>query len=77
MPLDATAAPVGHLVLGKCGQEASSRPAFLVGLFGQLGPYQLDARQAQFAQQQLDAGGINGICRRHATASRLEVDLTA
>jgi hypothetical protein len=44
MPLDASAATGGHLVLGKCCQEAGRRPAFLVGLLGELGPYQLDAR---------------------------------
>ena len=64
MPLDATTATVGHLVLGKRRQEARCRPAFLVGLRGELGPHQLDARQAQFAQQQLDAGGINRVDRR-------------
>jgi len=44
MPLDAVAATVGHLVLGKRCQEAGRRPAFLVGLLGELGPNQLDAR---------------------------------
>jgi len=44
MPLDAAAATVGHLVLGKRRQEAGRRPAFLVGLLGELGPNQLDAR---------------------------------
>src|SRR5882762_3985612 len=39
MPLDAAAATGGHLVLGKCRQEAGRRPAFLVGLLGELGPY--------------------------------------
>ena len=73
MPFDAAAATVGHLVLGKRRKEAGRRPAFLVGLLGELGPHQLDARQAQLAQQELDAGGINGVGRRHATASRLEV----
>ena len=44
MPLDAAATTVGHLVLGKRREEAGRRPAFLVGLLGELGPYQLDAR---------------------------------
>ena len=44
MPFDAAAATVGHLVLGERRQEASCRPAFLVGLLGELGPHQLDAR---------------------------------
>ena len=77
MPLDAAAAAVGHLVLGKRCEEAGRRPAFLVGLLGELGPHQLDARQAQLAQQELDAGGINGVGGRHATASRLEAGSTA
>ena len=40
---DAAAAAVGDLVLGQRGQEASGRPAFLVGLRGELGPHQFDA----------------------------------
>ena len=77
MPFDAAAAALGHLVLGERRQEAGRRPAFLVGLLGELGPDQLDGRQAQLAQQELDAGGIDGVGRRHATTSRLEVGLTA
>jgi hypothetical protein len=37
------AATVGHFVLGKRREEARRRPAFFVGLLGELGPYQLDA----------------------------------
>ena len=59
MPLDAAAATVGHLVLGEGRKEAGRRPAFLVGLLGELGPHQLDARQAQLAEQQFDAGGVD------------------
>ena len=77
MPLDAAAATVGHLVLGERRKEAGRRPAFLVGLLGELGPHQLDARQAQLAQQELDAGGVDGVGRRHAATSRLEVGSTA
>src|ERR1022692_1323095 len=76
MPLEAAAATVGHLVLGEYCEEAGRRPTFLVGLFGELGPHQPDARQAQLIQQEFDASGINNV-RRHATASRLEVGLTA
>jgi len=36
-------------MLGEGRKEAGSRPAFLVGLLGELGPDQLDARQAQLA----------------------------
>src|SRR5260370_207582 len=77
MPFDAATATVGPLVLGERRKEAGRRPAFLVGLLRQLGPHQLEGRQAQLAQQQLDAGGINGVGRRHAPTSRLEVGLTA
>ena len=59
MPLDAAAATVGHLVLGERCKEAGSRPALLVGLLGELGPHQLDARQAQLAEQQFDACGVD------------------
>jgi hypothetical protein len=70
MPLEAAAATVGHLVLGEHRQEAGRRPPFLVGLLGELGPHQPDARQAQLEQQQFDAGGINNrVGRRHAMAS--------
>jgi hypothetical protein len=44
MPLDATAATFGHFMLGKRCEEAGRRPAFFVGLLGELGPHQLDAR---------------------------------
>jgi hypothetical protein len=77
MPFDAAPATVGHLVLGERRKEAGRRPAFLVGLLRELGPHQLEGRQAQLAQQELDAGGINSVGHRHATTSRLEVGLTA
>ena len=76
MPLDAAAAAVGHLVLGERREEAGGRPALLVGLRGELGPHQLDAGQAQLAQQQFDAGGVDGVVARHAATSRLEVGST-
>jgi hypothetical protein len=66
-----------NVVLGKRRQEAGCRPAFLVGLRRKRGPSQLDARQAQFAQQKFNARGVNGVGRRHATTSRLEVGSTA
>jgi hypothetical protein len=44
MPFDAAAATVGHLVLGERREEAGRRPALLVGLRGELGPHQPDAR---------------------------------
>jgi len=39
MTLDAATTAIGDLVLGECGKEASGRPAFLVGLLGELGPH--------------------------------------
>jgi hypothetical protein len=77
VPLHPPTATVCHLVLGKCCKEAGSRPAFLVGLLGELGPDQLDARQAQLAEQQLDARSVDRVGRLHATTSRLEVGSTA
>jgi hypothetical protein len=64
--LDAAAVTVGNFVLGQHGQEASSRPAFLVGLRGELGPHGFNGRQAEFGEQEFDAGGIDGIGRFHA-----------
>ena len=61
MPLDAAATAIGHLVLGERREEAGGRPAFLVGCCGELGPHQLDGGQAQLAEQELDAGGIDGV----------------
>ena len=76
MALDAATTSVGHLMLGKRCQEARCRPTFLVGLLGELGPSQLDARQAQLAEQEFDARGINTVGCRHATTPKLEVGLT-
>ena len=74
---NAPAAAIGEFVLGKGGKEAGRRPALLVGLRGELGPHQLDARQAQFGQQQLEAGGVDGVRGCHAAASRLKAGPTA
>ena len=59
VPLDAAATAIGDLVLGERRQEASCRPAFLVGLLGELGPHQLDGGQAQVGEQELDARGVD------------------
>jgi len=45
------AAALGYLVLGQSSHDAHRRPTFLVGPGGQLGPHQLDRRQAQRGQQ--------------------------
>lgn len=66
MTFDAASGALGHLMLGEGGQEAGRRPSFLVGLGGKVGPDQLDRRQAQFGQKQLDAGGVDGIGGLHA-----------
>src|SRR5947208_3335213 len=62
----AAAAALSDLVLGERGEEARCRPAFLVGLLGELLPHQLDGRQAQVGEQELDAGGVDGAGRLHA-----------
>jgi hypothetical protein len=66
MAFDAAPGTLGHLVLGEGGQEAGRRPSFLVGLGGKIGPDQFDRRQPQFGQEQLDAGGVDGIGGLHA-----------
>jgi hypothetical protein len=71
MALDAAAAAIGHLLLGKSGKEAGRRPAFLISLFGQPGPHQFDARQAQFIEEQFDACGVDGGGLLHAATSRM------
>ena len=60
MPFEATAAPLLHHLLFREGcQEAGGGPAFFVGGRRQGGPDQLDAGQPQFAEQQVDAGGVD------------------
>ena len=61
MAFDAPPAALGDLMLGKRGKEARRRPSFLVGLGGEIGPDQLDGRKPQLGQEQLDAGGVDGI----------------
>ena len=68
MAFDAAAAALGHLVLGESGEEACGRPAFLVGLGGELGPDQLDGGQPQLGEEQREAGGVDGIGRLHAAS---------
>ena len=70
MALDAAAAAIGRFVLGERRKEPCGGSALLVGLFGELGPHQLDARQAQFGQQKFDASGINLVAARHGATSR-------
>ena len=48
-------------VRGKGGQEAGSRPTFLVGLFGELWPDQLGGGKTQLVEQHAEPGGINDI----------------
>ena len=45
MALDAAAIALGEFVLGDGGEEAGGGPAFLVGLLGEFGPYELDGGQ--------------------------------
>ena len=76
MPLDTAATAIGHLVFGECSQEAGSRPTLLVGTRGQGGPHQLDGGQAQLAQQEFDAGSVDGVVARHAATSSPEAGST-
>ena len=68
MALDAAAGALGELVLGQGGEEAGGGPALLVGALGEAGPDVLDRRQAQLAQQEAEAGLVDGIGRGHAGA---------
>ena len=76
MALDAAPAALGDLVLGEGGQEAGGWPALLVGARGELGPDQLDGGQAQLVEQELDAGGVDGVvarsCRDLQAGGRLD-----
>jgi hypothetical protein len=58
---------IGDLVLGERREEASGRPAFLVGLLGELCPHQFYGGQPQVGKQQLDARGVDRIGGLHAT----------
>jgi len=68
MTPEATPASLHHLLFGERGQEAGSGPALLVGRFRQGGPGEFDAGQAQFAEQQVDAGGVDLVGRFHAAS---------
>ena len=68
MALDAAAVAFGQLVLGEGGQEAGGGPAFLVGLFGELRPDELDGGQAQLVEQQAERGGVDSGGRLHAAS---------
>ncbi len=67
--LDTASGALGDLVLGERGEEAGRGPAFPVGALGEAGPDVLDCRQAQVAEQETEAGGVDGIGRIHAEAS--------
>ena len=58
---DAPPGTLGELVLSEGGEEAGGRPAFLVGTLGEARPDVGDRRQAQVAEQQAEAGGVDGI----------------
>ena len=66
MPLDAATTAIGDLVLGERGKEAGGRPAFLVGLLGELRPHRFDGGQAQVGEHELDARGVDRIGLLHA-----------
>lgn len=66
--LDAAAGALGDLVFSQGGEEAGGGPALFVGAFGEGGPDMFDRGQAQIAQQQPDAGGVDRIGGAHADA---------
>src|SRR5271166_270087 len=66
------AAPLGNLMFGQCCQEASGRPAFLVGLSGKGSPDQFYGGQPQLGEQQLDAGSVAGIGRSSCRTNQLD-----
>ena len=65
MTFDAAAAALGDLMLGQGGEETGGRPAFLVGLAGEIDPQTADGGQPQLGQDQLDPGGVAWIGRGH------------
>ena len=71
MPFEAAAVSLHHLLFGEGCKEAGGGPAFLVGCRRQGGPDQLDAGQSQFAEQQVDAGGVDLFVRLHAASPTL------
>src|SRR5689334_14102994 len=56
-------------MFGQCCQEASGRPAFLVGLSGKRSPHQFYGRPPQLSEEQHDAGGVARIGRSHAAST--------
>ena len=68
MALDAAAIALGKFVFRDGGKETGSGPAFLIGLFGEFGPYELDGRKMQFVEKDAKLGGIDGAVRLHAAS---------
>ena len=68
MTLEAPPTALHHLLLGEGGQEAGGGPASLVGGLCQGGPDELDPGEAQFAEQQVDAGSVDCVGRLHAAS---------
>src|SRR4249919_3046563 len=68
MTLDAASAAFGEFVFGDGDEEASGRPSFLVGLFGELRPHGFDGGQPQLVEQEAEARRIDGLGRAHAAS---------
>jgi hypothetical protein len=68
MALDAAAIALGEFVFRDGGEETGSGPTFLIGLFGEFGPYELDRRKTQFVEKDAKLGGIDGAVRLHAAS---------
>ena len=75
--LDAASGALGDLVLGQGGEEAGGGPALLVGALGEAGPDGLDRGQAQVAEQEAEAGLVDGAGRAHAAPSSAEAAMSA
>lgn len=58
------------------GQETRGRPAFLVGLLGELWPEGLDGGQPQVVQHDAEAGRVNGVGGLHARSPAFSADPT-
>ena len=68
MTFEATPTPLHHLLFGESREETGGGPAFLVGGRRQRGPDQLDARQPQLTQSQVDARGVDLTVGVHAAS---------
>ena len=72
VPFHAATVALGQFVLGKGSQETGGRPAFLVGLFGELRPDDLAGGQTQLVEKQTEPRGVDDVLLHAASPVRLE-----